>query len=414
MLLRIAGRFGLSTTRSTSSISHRRNREYPVEGANSIAALSGNIDSLGTNFTAATYGVFAYYLTPVMAGLFTLYLIFWGFRFWQGRGETLVAMAFKLLRIAIIFSLVTAWGPFQVALYGLLTNAPYMVSSVMLNHIVNPRSGKAMGIGTLAADLNAIYGFALTASAKIEQAALASATPLPQPVPEEGSPPNPAQPNPNVRTKSSVDNPLAVSLSSSVQAAIIWVAAALFVGYAVSLLLFAKIALWVMLALAPFFIMLLMFQIPSRYFSGWLTGTIQIILVPIFLATFLSFYNLGIQDVVKALMLSNAKDSMPAMKDAGPFVLVCLAGFFLLTQIVPLSGRIATSSQDWFTNFASQASNTSRNIVSALAAGRDAKSAGSTALASASGQIGQAHAGETSLREVQDRNAAMNRQSRNR
>ena len=38
----------------------------------------------------------------------------------------------------------------------------------MLNHIVNPRTGKAMGIGTLAADLNSIYVYALTASAKIE------------------------------------------------------------------------------------------------------------------------------------------------------------------------------------------------------------------------------------------------------
>jgi type IV secretion system protein VirB6 len=81
-----------------------------VEGANSIAALSSNIDSLGTNFTAATYGVFAYYLTPVMAGLFTLYLIFWGFRFWQGQGDHLASAVFKLVRIAIIFSLVTAWG----------------------------------------------------------------------------------------------------------------------------------------------------------------------------------------------------------------------------------------------------------------------------------------------------------------
>ena len=386
-----------------------------MEGANSIAALSSNIDSLGTNFTAATYGVFAYYLTPVMAALFTLYLIFWGFRFWQGQGGSIVSMVFKLVRIAIIFSLVTAWGPFQVALYGLFTNAPYMVSSVMLNHIVNPRSGKAMGFSTLANDLNAVYGFALTASAKIEQSAVAAAAPLPQPVSEEGSPPNPAKSNPIAQSKSPVDSPLTVPLSSSVQAAIIWIAAALFVGYAVALLLFAKVALWIMLALAPFFIVLLMFQIPSRYFSGWLTGTIQIILIPIFLTTFLSFYNIGIQDVVKALVLSIAKGSVPAMKDAGPFVLVCLTGFFLLTQIVPLSGRIATSSQEWFTNLASHAGNASRNIASSMVAGRGVRnSSGNTSIASAPAQLSHEHTGETNLREVQDRNAAVNRQSRNR
>ncbi|MBZ9601010.1 type IV secretion system protein [Phyllobacterium chamaecytisi] len=386
-----------------------------MEGANSIAALSSNIDSLGTNFTAATYGVFAYYLTPVMAALFTLYLIFWGFRFWQGQGGSIVGMVFKLVRIAIIFSLVTAWGPFQVALYGLFTNAPYMVSSVMLNHIVNPRSGKAMGFSTLANDLNAVYGFALTASAKIEQSAVAAVAPLPQPVPEEGTSPNPAKSSPIAQTKNPAENPLTVPLSSSVQAAIVWIAAALFVGYAVALLLFAKVALWIMLALAPFFIVLLMFQIPSRYFSGWLTGTIQIILIPIFLTTFLSFYNIGIQDVVKALVLSLAKGSIPAMKDAGPFVLVCLTGFFLLAQIVPLSGRIATSSQEWFTNLASHAGNASRNIASSMAAGRGVRnSSGNTSIASAPAQLSHEHTGETNLREVQDRSAAVNRQSRNR
>lgn len=84
-----------------------------MEGANYIAALSANIDSLGKEFTAATYGAFALYLTPVMAGLVTLYLIFWGFRFWQGQGDPLASAVFKLVRIAIIFSLVTAWGPFR-------------------------------------------------------------------------------------------------------------------------------------------------------------------------------------------------------------------------------------------------------------------------------------------------------------
>ena len=82
-----------------------------MEGPNYIAAMVANIDSLGKDFTAATYGVFSYYLTPVMAGLFTLYIIFWGFRFWQGHGDTVVTMVFKLVRIAVIFSLVAAWGP---------------------------------------------------------------------------------------------------------------------------------------------------------------------------------------------------------------------------------------------------------------------------------------------------------------
>ncbi|MGH6859369.1 MAG: type IV secretion system protein [Phyllobacterium sp.] len=383
-----------------------------MDGANYIAALSANIDSLGKDFTAATYGAFAAYLTPVASGLFVLYLIFWGFQFWQGQGDgRITAIVFRLLRVAMIFTVATQWGQVQLVVYRNIVSAPYLVGSVMLNHIVNPRNGKAMGFGTVANDLGKFYEFAVKASAMIErEASLSSAMPPPPQPPADGKEAQPLKPPPPPKADDS--DPLGQPLKSSLQAAIVWVAAALFVGYAVAILFFAKMALWVVLAMAPIFIIVLMFRMPSRFFSGWLSGAIQIMLIPVFLSAFLGFYMVAIQDIVIGLARSAANGSAPAMKDVAPFVLVCLSGLFLLTQIVPLTGRIASSTQEWAATAFERLNGMAGSVPGA----------GTRGLAGPRGNFAQgpqsAHeassALETGLREIQDRNAAVTRQNRNR
>ncbi len=383
--------------------------------ANFIALLSSNIDDLGKGFTAATYGVLAAYLTPVLSGLLVLYLVFWGFQFWQGRGDTnIMTAAFKMLRLAVIFFIATSWGPFQVAVYEIVTFAPVFISNnIMLNNIINPDNGKAMTVGTVATDISTIYAIALKASIKIEQGALPPVAAPPAPAsPDKPAPPAPPAPRPKPPA-----NPMDTVLTTPLQAAIVWISAALFVGYAIFLMLFAKIALWVMLALAPIFIIMLMFRMPSRFFSGWLTATIQVMLVPIFLSTFLSFYILGVRASVMALYKAVASNEIPVMmKDVAPFVLICLAGIFLLAQIVPLAGRIASSSQEW-AGGASGQEGAIRSLVNSVT-GRSTRSSSrfvsSAGGQPAGGQYGGSSSSDTNLRDIQDRNAAVTRQTRNR
>ncbi|MHC1551058.1 TrbL/VirB6 family protein [Phyllobacterium sp. K27] len=379
-----------------------------------FTALFSNIDSMGKDFSGAVYRVFAAYLTPAMGALLVLYLIFWGFRFWQGRGDTnLLTMVFKLLRMAIIFAVVAQWGPFQSNVMKAIEGTPYFISSVMLNKIVNPRSGKVMTLGTPARDLADVYKGALMASLKIEAAADNVASPSPvtsteetQAVPAQYKNKQPVLKDPN--------DPSSVVLSSQFHSVLVWIAAALFVGYAAALFLFAKIALWILLALAPVFIILLMFPVSSRFFSGWLSGLIQTALIPVFLYVFLSFYIFGTFDIIMAFMqVANDRNAVVTMKDTGPFVLLCFTGLFLLIQITPLTRRIAAAGQEWFANVYDIAGSAIRAGSHAVAK-RSANDTSGTSPVGTQGHFGPPNVMETSLREVQDRNAAINRQNRNR
>lgn len=383
-----------------------------------FAALFSNVDNLGKDFTGAVYGTFAAYLTPAMAGLMVLYLILWGFRFWQGRGDTnLVTMVFKLLRIAVIFAVATQWGQLQLTVTKAIEEAPYFISGIMLNKIVNSRSGKAMALETPARDLADIYKGALAASLKIEAEAHDNALPAPTP-PADGAQTVPDLPPKKKPALKDPNDPTSIILRSSFQAALVWISAALFVGFAAALFLFAKIALWVLLALAPAFIILLMFPGSSRFFSGWLCGIIQTVLIPVFLYVFLSFYIFGTYDVILAFMnVAHDHEAALTMKEVGPFVLLCFIGLFLLAQIVPLTRRIATTGQEWF---ASLYEGLGVSIRADIKAGSNAAIKGVAGSANAVntpspyGQYGSSITMEASLREAQDRNAAVNRQRRNR
>jgi type IV secretion system protein VirB6 len=215
--------------------------------------------------------------------------------------------------------------------------------------------------------------------------------------------------------------PPADGLLSSLHSGIVWIAAALFVGYAVFLMLFSKLALWIVLALAPGFIVMLLFQGVSRFFSGWLSVAIQTMLVPIFFYAFLSFFLLIIKEVVIALKVSMDQGAVPTIKEIAPFVLVCFSGLFLLAQIVPLSARIAGGAQQWIGDVLQGGAG--RIFPASLAAERG--NSGRTIRTKPSGMSpvppgmqgapsSLSEMNDTLIRDIQDRNLAINRQTRNR
>lgn len=387
-----------------------------TEAPNYIALMSDNIDRLGKSFTASTYGAFAGQLTPVLSGLLILYLIFWGFRFWQGRGESsVIDIVFRLFRIAVIFSIATGWGPIQVLAYGVISGIPTAISSVMMNNIVNIGRG-AMSQTTVERDLHDFYQIALLAATRISTPAAGPVTPAA--VAKQA----PADADSSARSgPGNKGVPPADTLLSSLHSGIVWIAAALFVGYAVFLMLFSKLALWVVLALAPGFIVMLLFQGVSRFFSGWLSVAIQTMLVPIFFYAFLSFFLLVIKEVVIALKVSMDHGAAPTIKEIAPFVLICFSGLFLLAQIVPLSARIAGGAQQWLGDVLQGGAGRISLASLAAARGNDARAIhtkpsgiGPVAPGVQGSPSSLSEMNDSLMRDIQDRNLAINRQTRNR
>jgi type IV secretion system protein VirB6 len=393
-----------------------------MEPVNFVGQILGNIDELGTAFTTATYGALAAQMSPILAGFFVIYLIFWGFQYWQGYGETnLPRFVFRLFRVAIIFSMATSWGSIQTFTYDLVRQAPAQISGVLLANIVNAGQG-AMSTGTIDRDLFDYYNIGSSVLNPLPVAPQNAASSTPQNAETDPNAPTPAagqtnaSPPPTVAsTTPRLPSPvLNAATSLGLVPLLTFVAGALFIGSAIAIIIFAKLSLWICLSLAPIFIALLMFRAPSRYFSGWANVLVQAIVIPIFLYGFLAFYFIGVKDVVITLVSTVNRGEAITLDKATPFILVSLCGMFLVAKILPLAKQLSADTQAMMANATSAASATTQRFVTSRQGGAPGRGLAQGGLPNGS-EFGDssANAYEAQRRELQQRQNAARHQRQN-
>jgi type IV secretion system protein VirB6 len=115
---------------------------------------------------------------------------------------------------------------------------------------------------------------------------------------------------------------------------------AVLIGFAIFLIVLSKMFMWLLLALAPLFIILLLFGVTSRFFAGWLGALSQYFLVQVLVYAFLAFYVSLIQQSIDTLNgVANTKSATWAT--IGPVVLLAIIGILLLSQINNMAAAIA-------------------------------------------------------------------------
>ena len=110
-----------------------------------------------------------------------------------------------------------------------------------------------------------------------------------------------------------------------IMAAVTIIFAAFFVGFALALLILAKLATWVLLSLGPFFIALALFAVTSRFFTGWVAQVASFALIPLFVYAFLGFFLSLIQQIVDDLA-RHADEGSLSWTYVAPFILFTLIG----------------------------------------------------------------------------------------
>ena len=121
---------------------------------------------------------------------------------------------------------------------------------------------------------------------------------------------------------------------------VILIIAILFIAFAAFLIVFGKIALFVLLSLAPLFISMALFRITSHLFNGWMRACAQYALIPVIVYAFLGFFLVLIQTTITNIQ-ATVVNSTTALTVISPFLLMCLIGFFLLSQILSIVHGIA-------------------------------------------------------------------------
>lgn len=279
-----------------------------------ITSLLQSVDQLGQNYVSTAYQALANAATSggttgVAGLLLTLYVIFWGVGIWQGTasgGPT--DYAFRLFRAMMIYVLATRWGEFQTFVYTILNDGPSAIGNALLSAVT---SANNTGTSANLTSVNAV------------QSALQN-----------------MWDTTNSATEAFLQNAGITNWGPYIFAAVFYVVMAILIGFAIFLIVLSKMFMWILLALAPLFIILLLFGVTSRFFSGWMSSLAQYFLVQVLVYAFLAFYVSLIQQSIDTLNgVANSKSATWAT--IGPVVLLAIIGILLLSQINNMAAAIA-------------------------------------------------------------------------
>lgn len=280
----------------------------------SITSLLQSVDQIGQNYVSTAYQALSSALTSggatgVGGLLLTLYVIVWGIGIWQGTVSGGPAdHAFRLFRAFLIYALATGWNDFQTFAYNGMNQGPSAIGNALLSAVTS-----ASSTGT-SANLTSVDGV---------QSALQN-----------------MWDTTNSATEAFLQNAGITNWGPYIFAAVFYVVMALLIGFALFLIILSKLFMWLLLALAPVFIILLLFGVTSRYFSGWLGALVQYFLVQVLVYAFLAFYVSLVQQSIDALN-GVASSKSVSWGTIGPVVLLAIIGTLLLAQINNVAAAIA-------------------------------------------------------------------------
>lgn len=280
----------------------------------SITALLQSVDQIGETYVSTAYQALSNALTSggatsVAGLLLTLYVIFWGVGIWQGTATGGPAdHAFRLFRAFLVYALGTSWSDFQSLAYGFMNDGPSAIGNALLSAVTTANNTGA------SQNLTSVDGV---------QSALQN-----------------MWDTTNNATEAFLQNAGLTNWGPYIFAAVFYVVMALLIGFAIFLIVLSKLFMWLLLALAPVFIILLLFGVTSRFFSGWLGALVQYFLVQVLVYAFLAFYISLIHQSIDTLNgVANTKSASWAT--IGPVVLLAIIGVLLLAQINNVAAAIA-------------------------------------------------------------------------
>ena len=279
-----------------------------------ITSLLSSVDQIGQNYVSTAYQALASAATSgggagVAGLLLTLYVIFWGVGIWHGTATGGPAdHAFRLLRAFLIYAMATKWSDFQTLCYNFMNQGPSAIGNALLSAVTSANS-----TGT-SANLNSVSGV---------QSALQN-----------------MWDTTNSATEAFLQNAGITNWGPYIFAAVFYVVMAVLIGFALFLIVLSKLFMWLLLALAPLFILLLLFGVTSRFFSGWLGALVQYFFVQVLVYAFLAFYVSLIQQTIDALN-GVASSKSATWGTIGPVVLLAIIGILLLAQINNVAAGIA-------------------------------------------------------------------------
>lgn len=256
------------------------------------------LEKAGANFTQHAYQAIGTEIMPLLRIMLIAYIAWYGIQLMLGTARISASeVVFRVVRMTIIVAFIGNWGTFQTFFYDWLNNTPEDVGRLLL-----VKSGT--GITEPTSGLSQIW-----ATANKAAAAFAKQTGY-------------------------------FAILPSMVGFLIMVAVGLFIAVALAILVLSKVMMWGLLAIAPIFIACLMFDNTRPYAMSWFQQVLTYAIMPLFVFVVAAFLITTMDTEIQKVVAASTESEVE-LTDISAFLLICVAGAFVLFNIQTLAQGIA-------------------------------------------------------------------------
>lgn len=270
-----------------------------------IGALFDKVDSLGASTIQSLYTTLSQQLQPVFLIGMTIYVVFWGYEMIFGRSQAAPNIfLWRVVRIMLIYGMAFTWPDFQALVVNVFTQSANGIGAAVCSSV----AGAAATACSATQSLTNVWNAGMSVASSVSQAG--------------GT----------------------FGIALMMLAIVIVVFVALFVAASAAIVVLGKMALFLLLGLAPIFIAMALFDFSSRLFTGWITQAAQYAVLQILGYGFLGFYvtlmQTTAQDVASAVS-TGSSGTGAVLTVIAPFLLMCGIGLILLFELMSIASGIA-------------------------------------------------------------------------
>lgn len=269
-----------------------------------IETLITNVDDLVFALVQGAFGSLAPVVQTLWRLMFIVFIAVFGYKVIVSGRFSAPDLLVNVLKIIVLLVVATEWNTFMIMVYDMTTDLPSDVAgqimqgaaSTLANPVANDETSANLA-------LSQFYDRSMEVSEKLLEGAGWTKWGL------------------------------------YFYAGAIWVGAISFTAFAAMLIVLAKLAVAILLAVGPLFILLLIFNNTKNLFEGWLRTLLNYAVIPIFVYALLALM-LTLAEMPLQFMENNSNPDDPLITAIGPFLFTSVVAVLLLAQVMNMAASI--------------------------------------------------------------------------
>ncbi|PZQ45462.1 MAG: hypothetical protein DI551_07285 [Micavibrio aeruginosavorus] len=263
-----------------------------------------NVDNIISGFVEGSFGSLTGVVRTLWHLMFIVFIAIYGYKVMISNRFSAPDIVWHCVRIVVLLIVATQWDAFLLFFYDITTKLPSDIAGQMMQ-----AAAKNMGAvstnpeNTANSALHEFFDRGNTVTSKILEGA-------------------------------GWDN-----LGQYTYALAVWSGTIGVAGYAVMLIILSKLAVAILLAVGPLFILLLIFANTKSLFEGWLRTLLNYAVIPIFVYTLLSLI-LTILETSLVALEKDSEEKLNLISSVGPFLLTSFVSILLLAQILNMAASV--------------------------------------------------------------------------